>query len=207
MQVLTYWLVIAGAFILKLCNARKAERRFAPHLVSGACLAASLFVSSCATPYELLDHHYGYSERRVTNDVYEVTFLGNGNSSYERVLDFAMLRAAEIALSHHAKSFALLDAVNLGSAQAYLSPSYYYRTASPYLMTRGQTMPPAATLIDGTSRSYLVMEPAEQRVYYRPGVKLTVKLLPDPPGRHYPYDPAQVSERLRRKYGIQPGKR
>jgi hypothetical protein len=46
------------------------------------------------------------------------------------------------------------------------------------------------------------MEPAERRIYYRPGVKLKAKLLPDPPGSYYPYDPAKESERLKRKYGI-----
>jgi hypothetical protein len=48
------------------------------------------------------------------------------------------------------------------------------------------------------------MEPAQERAYYRPGVKLKVKLLPDFPGSYYPYDPAKESERLKRKYGIKP---
>jgi hypothetical protein len=196
---------MAGAFILAGFNKLKAERGSFPHLVFGASLVASLLVSSCATPYQPLDHRYGYSEQQVGNDVFEVSFLGNGHSSYERVLDFAMLRAADIALSRQAKSFTLLDLVNLSSVRTYQTPTLFDWTASPYLGPGGQYLLPAAGLADWTERSYLVMEPAQERTYYRPGVKLKVKLLPDPPGSYYPYDPAKESERLKRKYRIKPG--
>lgn len=48
---------------------------------------------------------------------------------------------------------------------------------------------------------------AEPRLYYRPGVKLRIRLLPDSPGSYDPYDPAKESERLKRKYRIKPGRR
>jgi hypothetical protein len=195
---------MAGAIIPHQFNPRKAERGFFSHLVFESCLAASLLVCSCATPYRPLDHRYGYSEHQVGDDVYEVSFLGNGNSSYERALDFAMLRTAEIALSHQAKSFILLDLVNLSSARTYHTPTQYYWTASPYLSAGGQTIPFAPEFMGETDRSYLMVEPAEKRIYYRPGVKLKVKLLPDPPGSYYPYDPAKESERLKRKYRTRP---
>jgi hypothetical protein len=199
-------LLMAGAFILSGFKEWKAERGFFSRLVFGSCLVASLFVCSCATPYRQLDHRYGYSERQLGNDVYEVSFLGNGNSSYERVSDFAMLRTAEIALSRQAKSFILLDLVNLSFARTYQTPTRFYWTAGPHLSTGGQPILPAAGLSDEAEWSYLVMEPAEEHVYYRPGVKLKVKLLPDPPGSYGTYDPAKESERLKRKYRIKPGK-
>jgi len=195
---------MAGAFILQRLNGWKAERGFFPHLVLGSYLVASLFVSSCATPYKPLDHRYGYSEQQITNDVYEVSFLGNGSSSYERVLDFAMLRTAEIALNRQAKSFALLDLVNLSSVRTYQTPSRVYWTVSPYPSDAGQTILPAGGPTGRTEWRYLAMEPAEQRKYYRPGVKLKVQLLPNPPRNYYPYDPAKESERLKRKYRIKP---
>jgi hypothetical protein len=197
---------MVGAFILRQFKQWKAEWGSLPHWVFGACLIASLFVSSCATPYQASDHRYGYSEQQVAKDVYEVSFLGNGHCSYERAFDFAMLRAAELALSRQAKSFTFLDAVNLSSACAYQTPTRFYPTAAPALTAGGQSILPAAGLFDGPQWSYLMMEPAQERIYYRPGVKLKVKLLPDPPGSYYPYDPAKESERLKRKYGITPGK-
>ena len=138
--------------------------------------------------------------------MYEVSFLGNGHSSYERVFDFAMLRTAELALGRQAKSFTLLDLVNLSSVRTYQTPTRFYWTASPYLSAGGQNILPAAGLFDGAEWSYLMMEPAQERIYYRPGVKLKAKLLPDPPGSYYPYNPAKESERLKRKYRIKPGK-
>jgi hypothetical protein len=137
--------------------------------------------------------------------VYEVTFLGNGDSSYERVSDFAMLRAAEIALSRQTKSFTLLDVVNLSSARPYLTAPHFYWTTASELNAGSQHILPAAGPFDGPGWSYLVMEPGQERTYYRPGVKLKVKLLPDPPGSYYPYDPVKESERLKRKYRIKPG--
>jgi hypothetical protein len=198
---------MAGAYIFHQFNERKVMGESLAHLVFGLWLGACLFACSCATPYKPLKHRYGYSERQVESDVYEVSFLGNGNSSYEMVLDFAMLRTAEIALNHQAKSFILLDLVSLSSLRKYLTPTHFYQTASPYLGPGGQTLFPAAGLIDWSEWSYLVVEPAQQRTYYRPGVKLKVKLLPDPPGSYYPYDPAKESDRLKRKYGIKPAKR
>jgi hypothetical protein len=154
-----------------------------------------------------LDHRYGYSEQQVGNDVYEVSFLSNADSSYERALDFAMLRAAEIALSRQAKSFTVLDVVNLSTARRYQTSSYSYWTATPYLSPGDPTALPIAGPLDWMDWSYRVMEPAHERIYYRPGVKLKVQILSNPPGSYYPYDPVKESERLKCKYGIQPGKR
>jgi hypothetical protein len=193
-----YFMLMAGASILFQFSKSKTERRFFSHLVCGSWLAASLLLSSCATPYKPLDHCYGYSEKQVAIDVYEVSFLGNGNTSHDRALDFAVLRAAEIALSCQAKSFTLLDVANLSSVRPYQTAPHFYWTTYPNPGAMGQTTFPALGPL---------MEPAEERVYYRPGVKLKVKLLPDSPGSYYPYDPAKESERLMLKYRIKPGKR
>jgi len=48
--VLKYFWLMADAFIPRQFNEAKAKRRFFFQLVFGSCLAASLFVSSCATP-------------------------------------------------------------------------------------------------------------------------------------------------------------
>ncbi len=197
---------MAAAFILYRFNPWKTERGLSSLLSFGSSLATSLLLCSCATPYKPLDHRYGYSEQHITNDVYEVSFLGNGSTSYEKAVDFAMLRAAEIALNRQAKSFSLLDVVNLSLARPFLTPPQFYWTTAAGLNAAGQDSPPVAALLDWTERSYLVREAGQERTYYRPGVKLKVKLLSDPPGTYYPYDPVQVIDRLKRKYQIGPGK-
>jgi hypothetical protein len=177
-------------------------RGFVSRWVLGAFLFTSVLFCSCATPYKPLDHHYGYSERQVSNNVYEVSFVANGNSSYERASNFAMLRAAEIALSRKANSFAILDVVNLSSARTYRTQSHPYRTFFLYMSPADQTILPPAGPVSWTSPSYQVMDFPETRIYYRPGVKLKIRLLPNRPGSYATYDPAKEVQRIRTKYGL-----
>ena len=185
------------------CN---ALGRSSADKVVGLGLGLCLLLCACATPYKPLEHRYGYSDHQVANGVYEVSFLGNGNTSYEKALDFALLRAAEIALNHHAKSFILLDLANLSFARTYLAAPLFYQTSAAGLVGYGQNPPAVAGLLDWTERGYLVEQPAHEQTYYRPGVRLKMKLLADPPGKHYPYDPARIVAQLKRKYRIKPGK-
>ena len=171
-------------------------------MVSGCCLAASLLLSSCATPYRPLKSHYGYADRQVGKDEYEVSFLGNGHSSYDRVLDLALLRAAEIAIERPAKYFTVLDVAHLSSARKYQSSSQFFWTASPYLSTGGAVVPSAPEFTGGISQSYQMLAPAEEKVFYRPGVRLRIKLSNEAIADGYAYAPAELRERLKYKYGL-----
>ena len=50
----------------------------------------------CATPYQKLGDEGGYLQQKVGEEIYKVTFRGNGWTEYKRAQDFALLRAAEI---------------------------------------------------------------------------------------------------------------
>jgi hypothetical protein len=111
-----------------------------------------------------LKHQSGYDEQQVGKDEYDVSFLGNGSSSYERALDFALLRAAEISLKQQAKSFIVLDVVNLSSARKYRTGNQFFWTTSPYLAP-GAGHPSAPEFTGGLDQSYLMVTPAEDRVF------------------------------------------
>jgi hypothetical protein len=66
--------------------------------------------AGCATGYHGMSLTGGFTETQLAPGVYRVTFEGNGYSRSERVQDFAMLRAAELALAHGFTHFTLLDA-------------------------------------------------------------------------------------------------
>lgn len=168
----------------------------------GSCLAASFLFCSCATEYRPLKHHYGYFESQVGKDQYEVGFLANADSSYERVLDFALLRSAEIALRQKAKSFTVSDVVNLSSARKYRTGSQYYRTASPFLSTRGNVVPSVPEFSGDIDRSYLMWIPGEERIFYKPGVLLKIALSASVSNSGAAYDPSELREKLRRKYDL-----
>jgi hypothetical protein len=173
-----------------------------PCVALGCCLGASLFLTACATPYRPLKHQSGYYEQQVGKDEYQVSFLGNGNSSYDRVLDFALLRAAEISLMRQANSFTVLDVVNLSSARKYHTVSQYFWTASPYLSTGGEVVPSAPEFTGGLDQSYLMVTPAEERIFYRPGVRLRVTLASNAALGGFAYDPAKLRQQLKHKYGL-----
>ena len=173
-----------------------------PSVVVVCCTMLSLFLVSCATPYQPLKHQTGYDEQQVGKDEYDVSFLGNGSSSYERALDFALLRAAEISLKWQAKSFIVLDVVNLSSARKYRTGNQYFWTMSPYLSTGGQVIPSAPEFTGGLDQSYLMVTPAEDRIFYRPGVRLRITLSPDTAPGGFAYDSAKLSMELKHKYGL-----
>lgn len=67
-------------------------------------------LAGCATGYHEMGITGGFAETRLAPEVYRVTFEGNGYSDPVRVQDFAMLRAAELALAHGFTHFVLIDA-------------------------------------------------------------------------------------------------
>jgi hypothetical protein len=58
------------------------------------------FLCSCATPYKSNGIAGGYSDTALAPDVYRISFQGNGYTSRDRAQDFAVLRAADLTLSH-----------------------------------------------------------------------------------------------------------
>lgn len=67
--------------------------------------AAMLALASCATAvgtaYGPADSRgYGYTEMRIESDRYRVIFAGDGATPPETVEDYAMLRAAELAIEN-----------------------------------------------------------------------------------------------------------
>jgi hypothetical protein len=79
-------------------------RRFAPRFLAGASLAAALLLSACATPtpYQPLTRGTqasgGYSEQRLEENRFRVTFRGNSLTSREQVENYLLFRAAELTL-------------------------------------------------------------------------------------------------------------
>ncbi len=71
-------------------------------------LVSILFFSGCATPigyYKAKDSEGGYSETKMQEGVYSIEFKGNSDTSVQRVLDFAYLRAADLTLKNGYKYF------------------------------------------------------------------------------------------------------
>mgnify|MGYP003326504792 CR=1 FL=1 len=55
-----------------------------------------LFITGCATTYQSQGFSGGFSETRLGENMFRVTFEGNGYSGKDRVADFTLLRSASI---------------------------------------------------------------------------------------------------------------
>ena len=64
---------------------------------------------SCSTPYQRRGLMGGYSETQLSANVFSVSFAGNGNTSKKKVMDFALLRAAELMAQNGYPYFIIQD--------------------------------------------------------------------------------------------------
>jgi hypothetical protein len=76
---------------------------FGGKLLASASLTAALLLSACATPtpYQPATGRHltnGYSEQRIEDNRYRVTFAGNEFTTRQRVENYLLFRAAEVAL-------------------------------------------------------------------------------------------------------------
>lgn len=69
-------------------------------MARATCIAAVIATFACATPYQPHGMSGGYSETQLGENVFRVSFEGNGYTSAVRTADFALLRSAEVALAH-----------------------------------------------------------------------------------------------------------
>ena len=67
-----------------------------------------LALAACATPYQPRGLLGGYAETQLGENIFRVSFTGNGDTSVERAEDFALLRSAEVALEHGFTHFVVI---------------------------------------------------------------------------------------------------
>jgi hypothetical protein len=64
-------------------------------------VALGLLLAACAgapTPYQQAQGGYGYSEQRIEDNRYRISFAGNSATSRQTVEDYVLYRAAELAV-------------------------------------------------------------------------------------------------------------
>lgn len=66
-----------------------------------------LALAACATPYQPKAVRGGYSDIQLNDNVFRVTFEGNGFTAASAVSDYALLRSAEITLEKGFRYFSV----------------------------------------------------------------------------------------------------
>jgi len=151
--------------------------------IASVALFCMFFVTSCATSYQAEGLRGGFTETKLSENTYRVSFDGNFATPVQQAIDYALLRSAELAL-------------NAGY------PFFAVEEAETSLKTRTIVRP--ARLVDITTSPgslYTFIEITEERTseHRKPNVTLVIKFLPEPIGDTV-FSCSELLEKLSRKY-------
>ena len=108
-------------------------------------LAASLQACSTSTPYQKLGFHGGYSETKLAENIFKVSFHGNKRTGREKTWDFALLRSAELTLEEGYRYFIVMDSDYYEKLGTHRNPTFII---SPNMIVGGNsivTVAPSST--------------------------------------------------------------
>lgn len=99
-------------------------------------ILALAFLQGCSTAYQSRGFSGGYSETQLDENIFKVSFSGNGYISGHKVADYTLLRSAELTLQNGFKYFAIVDANSNIEHSTYTSPTTYHTTGNVMLAAR-----------------------------------------------------------------------
>ena len=134
---------------LPIRMSRSTARRPALFLPACIAFACMVFAHGCATPYQQRNGRYGYDDYRITEDIFEVSFIGNARTDPSTVNRYVLRRASEVTLTHGFAYFAPLvevdhtaeGTVHTGAGAAVTRYFHRGHWAWSYGMTRGVHIP------------------------------------------------------------------
>jgi hypothetical protein len=154
-------------------------------------LFAAALLSGCATPYSSTGFAGGYSDTQLAPDAFRITFSGNGFTSSERTQDLALLRAADVTLSHGFRYFAVAGSGNGGSTSSITLPGSAYTTATATGYGNSAYGSAVTTFV-----------PPTQIPVFKPKSGLLIRCFSERPESGYVFDAQFLSNSIRTKYGI-----
>ncbi len=144
----------------------------------------ALFIQGCATAYQCSGFSGGYSETQLDENVFKVSFRGNGYTGRERVSDFTLLRSAELALDNGYKYFVIIDADSYTSNVTYTAPTTYNTYSTGY---------GSATTYATGGQSYNISKPSSSN---------TIVCVKEKPSTGFSYNAEFIYKSITQKYGI-----
>lgn len=76
-------------------------------MIPRVALVLLLSLAACATPYEMNGLTIAAREKKLNQNTYLITAKGNAYSSDQRIDDYTMLRAAEVAIENNYRFFSV----------------------------------------------------------------------------------------------------
>lgn len=166
-------------------------------------LVAIAVLSGCATAYQPKGPTGGYWSSQFDENVFQVTFKGNGYTDREKANDFALLRSAELALENGYQHFVIVDGQQYTKDSSFTTPitattnltSNTYGSASSYGNTTnyyGNTYGSATTMVSGGQTFHIS----------KPTASNTIVCFKEKP-EGFSFNAEFVAKSLRGKYGLE----
>jgi len=155
-------------------------------------VVSTLFLTACATSYQNTGLTGGYSETQLDENVFKVSFKGNGYTSRERASDFALLRSAELTLQSGYAYFVIVDEDSYTRNSTYTTPTTSNTTANVY--GSGNYAYGSATTTTSGGQTYNIS---------KPNTSNTILLFKEKPDNGFSYNAEFIYRELRQKYGVE----
>lgn len=153
----------------------------------------ALFFGGCATAYQKTGFSGGYSDSLLQDDIYQVSFRGNGYTSRERANDFALLRSAEVTINMGFNYFIILNGSEYTHQSSYTTPMSSQTQGSAYVSGNYASYHGTTNYYGG--QTYLINKPTAQFTIQ------TFKEKPSITEKMY-FDAQQIYTNLRKKYNL-----
>ena len=85
-------------------------------------IALCLSLVGCATGYQKVGLMGGYTDMKIQDNIYKVSFRGNAHVSEERAYDFALLRCAELTIENGYRYFVPVQEKSSVKESSYTEP-------------------------------------------------------------------------------------
>ena len=156
-------------------------------------LLLCLSLVGCATGYQRQGLTGGYSDTKIQDDIFKVSFRGNAYCYQGRAEDFVLLRSAEVALENGYKYFIIIDGKSSTDTQAYTTP-ITSNTQGMVNMYGNQGSYSGTTYYSG----------GQTYIFHKPSTSNTIKCFKEKP-ENIPamlYDAEQIAKNIKEQYGI-----
>lgn len=146
-----------------------------------------LIITGCSTSYQSDSFTGGYTETQLADNIYKVSFRGNGYTSRSKAEDFTLLRCAELTLQQGYRFFIVIDGRNSSSSSTITTPTTTYSSAT----ITGNSIYGSSNTYGG--KTYMVSKPSSTN---------TIALLKEKPRNQFAYNAQMIFNNLKNKYDI-----
>jgi len=153
----------------------------------------TVLLSGCATTYQPSSFSGGFSETRLGEDTFQVSFRGNGYTSPERASNFCLLRSSELALQNGFRYFIVVDSEKSSRLSTYTTPTTSHTTANAY--GYGNYAYGTATTTTSGGKTHVISKPRATNTIVCFNEKPQINGLV--------FDAEYVSRSIKEKYGLE----